>query len=41
LRRGAARGEAGSEDMKDLEKIMKDYHELVEYGRCEVYKIEG
>jgi len=30
-----------SEDMKEMEKIMKDYHELVEYGRREIYKIEG
>jgi hypothetical protein len=34
-------GGQNSEDMKELEKIMKDYHELVEYGRREVYKIEG
>ncbi|MBI1807226.1 MAG: hypothetical protein HYR76_09270 [Ignavibacteria bacterium] len=25
---------------KDLQKIMKDYHELVESGRREIYKIE-
>jgi hypothetical protein len=30
-----------SEDTKELENIMKDYHELVEYGRREIYKIEG
>jgi hypothetical protein len=30
-----------SEDIKELENIMKDYHELVEYGRREIYKIEG
>ena len=29
-----------SEDMKEFEKIMKGYHELVEYGRREIYKIE-
>jgi len=29
------------EDTKELENIMKDYHELVEYGRREIYKIEG
>jgi hypothetical protein len=36
-------GPAGgtAEDMKELEKIMKDYHELVEYGRREIYKLEG
>lgn len=27
--------------MKAMEALMKDYHELVEYGRREVYKIEG
>jgi len=30
-----------SEAMKEMENLMKDYHELVEYGRREVYKIEG
>ena len=30
-----------SEDMKEFEKIMSGYHELVEYGRREIYKIEG
>jgi hypothetical protein len=30
-----------SEAMKEFEAIMKDYHELVEYGRREIYKIEG
>jgi hypothetical protein len=29
-----------SEDMKEFEKIMKGYHDLVEYGRREIYKIE-
>jgi hypothetical protein len=29
------------ETMKEFEKIMKGYHDLVEYGRREVYKIEG
>ena len=28
-------------DMKELEAIMKDYHELVDHGRREIYKIEG
>src|SRR6476620_6086673 len=32
----------GSEaDMKEFEKIMKDYHELVDTGKREIYKIEG
>jgi hypothetical protein len=26
---------------KEFESIMKGYHDLVEYGRREVYKIEG
>lgn len=30
-----------SEDMKAFEEIMKGYHDLVEYGRREVYRIEG
>lgn len=29
------------EAMKEMESIMKDYHDLVESGRREVYKIEG
>jgi hypothetical protein len=30
-----------SEDMKEFEKIMTGYHDLVEYGRREIYKIEA
>lgn len=30
-----------SEDMKEFEKLMQGYHDLVEYGRREIYKIEG
>lgn len=33
--------QAGSEDMKKFEAIMQGYHDLVEYGRREIYKIEG
>lgn len=29
------------EDLKEFEKIMKDYHDLVEYGKREIYKVEG
>lgn len=29
------------EDMKKFEEIMKGYHDLVDHGRREVYKIEG
>ena len=27
--------------MKEFETIMKGYHDLVEYGRREIYKLEG
>jgi hypothetical protein len=29
------------EDMKEFEKIMQGYHDLVDTGRREIYKIEG
>ena len=29
------------EDMKEFEKIMKDYHDLVDSGKREIYKIEA
>ena len=32
---------ASSEAMKEFENIMKGYHDLVESGRREIYKIEG
>ena len=32
---------AAEEDMKELEEAMKGYHDLVEYGRREIYKIEA
>jgi hypothetical protein len=36
------KGEGMSEEAsKEFEKIMKGYHDLVEYGRREIYKIEG
>ncbi|HUL02779.1 MAG TPA: hypothetical protein VLV16_06060 [Gemmatimonadales bacterium] len=34
-------GGQNNPDMKEFENIMKGYHDLVEYGRREVYKIEG
>ena len=34
-------GGQDGEAMKEMERIMKDYHDLVDYGRREVYKIEG
>ena len=36
------KGEGMSPDLeKQFEKIMEGYHDLVEWGRREVYKIEG
>jgi len=29
------------DDMKEFENIMKGYHDLVDHGRREIYKIEG
>ena len=34
-------GGQNAEAMKEFETIMKDYHELVDHGRREIYKIEG
>ena len=33
--------QGSAEDMKQFEEIMKGYHELVDHGRREIYKIEG
>jgi len=30
-----------SEDAKEFENVMKGYHDLVEHGRREIYKLEG
>lgn len=30
-----------SDQMKEFDDIMKGYHDLVDYGRREIYKIEG
>jgi hypothetical protein len=30
-----------AEDMKKFEELMKGYHDLVDHGRREIYKIEG
>jgi hypothetical protein len=30
-----------SEDMKEMERLMEGYHDLVDYGRREIYKIEA
>lgn len=29
------------EDMKQMEELMKGYHELVDHGRREIYKLEN
>jgi hypothetical protein len=29
------------EDLKEMEKLMQGYHDLGEFGRREIYKIEG
>lgn len=29
------------QDMKEMENLMKGYHDLIEYGRREIYKVEG
>jgi len=33
--------QGSAEDMKQFEEIMKGYHELVDHGRREIYKVEG
>jgi len=36
------RGEGQSPELtKKYEKLMEGYHDLVDYGRREIYKIEG
>ena len=32
---------ASESDMKEFENLMKGYHDLVDYGRREIYKIEA
>jgi len=31
----------GGEEMKEFEQIMKDYHDLIDQGKREIYKIEA
>jgi len=31
----------GANDQKEFEKIMQGYHDLVDHGRREIYKLEG
>ena len=33
--------QGSAEDMKKMEELMKGYHDLVDYGKREIYKIEG
>ena len=33
--------QGSSAEMKEMEKIMQGYHDLVDYGKREIYKIEG
>ena len=33
--------QGSAEDLKQYEEIMKGYHDLVDYGKREIYKIEG
>ena len=33
--------QGSADDMKKFEEIMKGYHELVDHGKREIYKIEG
>ena len=33
--------QGSTEDMKQMEELMKGYHELVDRGRREIYRIEG
>jgi len=34
-------GGMSEEDAKEMEEIMKGYHDLVDHGRREIYKLEG
>ncbi len=34
-------GNPNDPNAKEMENIMKDYHDFVEYGRREIYKLEG
>jgi hypothetical protein len=33
--------QGSAEDLKQLDEIMKGYHDLVDHGKREIYKIEG
>jgi hypothetical protein len=36
-----APGSVEAADMKQFEEIMKGYHDLIDHGKREIYKIEG
>jgi hypothetical protein len=33
--------QGSSDDMKQMEELMKGYHDLVDHGKREIYRIEG
>ena len=33
--------QGSAEDMKQMEELMQGYHDLVDYGKREIYKLEG
>jgi hypothetical protein len=33
--------QGGTEDMKRMEEAMKGYHDLVDHGKREIYRLEG
>jgi hypothetical protein len=33
--------QGNADDMKQFEEVMKGYHDLVDHGKREIYKIEG
>jgi hypothetical protein len=37
----AGSGGLNKEDAKEMENLMKGYHDFVDHGRREIYKIEG
>ena len=41
MMQGASTAAQSADDMKEMEKIMTGYHDLVERGRREIYRIEG
>ena len=41
MMQGPAPGQQPDPNMKEFEKIMQGYHDLVDHGRREIYKIEG